>query len=158
MNDTHEYCADEDKAAGQGVTLKISRSRRVDTDITQLEYFLFQNPRAGDMFRRLHYDISLLDCGDVDGITDTTATDEQHKVKVARCPGYDRGLAVAFTNDSMATKCQPIYCDGGRQCPWIYTWDPWWTRMNDARIACEEEYYGNMHLSLCVNRYPAQAR
>lgn len=158
MNNTHEYCPDEDKGANQGVTLKISRSRSVGTDITQLEYFLVQNLEEGDTFKRLHYDVSLLDCGEIEGVTDADATYEQHEEKLARCPGYDGGLALAFTNDSMVTKCRPIYCDGKSKCPWVYTWDPWWTRMNDARMVCGEEFYGDMHLALCVNRYPAQAQ
>lgn len=58
-----QYCWPEDKLGGQGISMKISADEHNLTDIIQFEYALIQNPARGDTYRRLDYDVSLLDCG-----------------------------------------------------------------------------------------------
>ena len=61
----NEYCSSEDKVAGQGISLKISANSTGTGDIVQFEYALIKNPKApsgGDMFYRLEYDFSMIDC------------------------------------------------------------------------------------------------
>ncbi|KAF2445626.1 hypothetical protein P171DRAFT_323327, partial [Karstenula rhodostoma CBS 690.94] len=95
------YCPAEDKLAGQGVSIKISRSNNpADQNITQLEYALYQNPNIHDTFKRLYYDVSLLDCGAPDvSVTDFNATDTMYAKKKELCPGYIGGVAVTFSGD-----------------------------------------------------------
>ncbi|KAH3969207.1 hypothetical protein HBI52_015670 [Parastagonospora nodorum] len=57
------YCWPEDKLGGQGISIKISADEHNFTNILQFEYALVRNPLRGDSYRRLDYDISLLDCG-----------------------------------------------------------------------------------------------
>ncbi|KAF2652290.1 hypothetical protein K491DRAFT_605126 [Lophiostoma macrostomum CBS 122681] len=148
MNDTHEYCPDEDKVASQAVSLKVSKTKDL-VNITQFEYAYI--PDHVDPSKRLSYDISLIDCHRVVGIKDADATDEQHNGKLD-CPGYKGGIGVAFNMDTFNTNCPPVYCDGVHKCPSIYTWE--WTQRNDASLSCKDKYLGSMELVLCASGNP----
>jgi hypothetical protein len=152
MNETHEYCPEADKAAGQGVSFKISRDQELATDHTQFEYALLQNPHDGDTARRLRYDVSLLDCGRISGIKDIEATDEHHRDKLEHCPGYRGGVQVWFSSDSDEKICKRISCDSKTKCLSIYTWE--WTRREEASLECESDYHGDVHVELCAGRKP----
>jgi len=161
-----QYCPQQDKLGGQAVSMKVAKSKETWQNILQIEYALFQNPDRGDKFRRLDYDISLLNCATppVENITDITATAEDHVQKVAQCAGYDGGIAVSFSNNTLPsnspskggngtkTNCPPIWCDGKEKCMMIYMWDR--TRDKEASLACEEEFYGNMTVDLCATKGP----
>lgn len=152
------YCPEEDKLAGQAISLKISKTNNPgDTNITQMEYALYQDPKTGDKFKRLYYDVSLLDCanpnamapeGKAEKITDFNATPEMHARKLALCPGYDGGVSVTFTGDEKGAVCPPIYCDGVQKCFMIYTFDR--TRPQESSFTCEKEYRGDLRLDLCA--------
>ncbi|KAJ4303379.1 hypothetical protein N0V90_002272 [Kalmusia sp. IMI 367209] len=161
------YCPDEDKLAGQGISMKIAKGYSVDNSIMQFEYTLYQNPRIIPLktFKKLIYDVSLLDCGQpmVNGtlangtkglvpaiVTDFNATTAMHDQKVRECPGYDGGVAVTFSTDEKGYNCPPIYCDGKSKSFMIYTWDK--SRDKESTFTCEREYHGNMRLDLCATR------
>jgi hypothetical protein len=154
-NDTKIYCANEDKVAGQGISVKIA-STPGSNNIFQFEYALLQDPargESGDKFRRLNYDVSLLDCAaptDCRNITDVCATPEEQERKAAGCPGYQEGLAVWLDTweKAFAAKCPPMYCTGKQTCMDIYTWDR--TRIDEASVACDAEFKGDLHVDLCV--------
>ncbi|KAF2012237.1 hypothetical protein BU24DRAFT_485645 [Aaosphaeria arxii CBS 175.79] len=153
-----QYCADEDKLAGQGISMKFGRTTDAAAGgILQFEYALVQDPVRGDDFHRLNYDVSLLDCGTIQsGVVDANATKIQHTDKVDNCPGYDGGVAVTFLHDGgNATNCAPIYCNGEEPCKMIYTWDR--TRQGEASLACEREYRGDMRVDLCAKNNPERA-
>ncbi|KAH7118904.1 hypothetical protein B0J11DRAFT_440335 [Dendryphion nanum] len=146
-----EYCADDDKLAGQAISIKIARDKILANGVTQIEYALMQDPNRGDTFNRLNYDISLLDCVRRDDITDAGATAQQHEEKVRGCPGYQGGIAVTFPHDVQgSTNCPPIYCNGTLKCDMIYTWDR--SRPGEASLACAREYKGEMRVDLCANK------
>lgn len=153
VNETLEYCPDEDKVTAQGVSIKISKNESIDGDITQFEYFLAQNP--GDSFRKLYYDIALIDCATNRSIKDVEATDQDHDAK-KKCPGYEGGIGITFNNDTETKKCPPVYCNGEQKCLSNYTFE--WTQRQEANKWCEEEYYGDLHVTLCVNKDPAVAK
>ncbi|KAF1963547.1 hypothetical protein CC80DRAFT_370740, partial [Byssothecium circinans] len=94
------YCAPEDKLAGQGVAFKLATTNISAPDILQIEYALVKDPERGgppgDTFHRLNYDVSLLDCGSRDNISDFNATPQQYKDKADACPGFQGGLSVTF--------------------------------------------------------------
>ena len=149
-----QYCVVDDKVAGQGVSIKVFKGNE-PTNVFQMEYALVKNPARGphgDDFVRLNYDVSLLDCGRVDDVTDCGATPDDHTKKVAACAGYKDGVAVTFKaqngSDVDAGLCMPIYCDGTKKCAAIYTWDR--TRDGEASMACNQEFKGDMHVDLCV--------
>jgi hypothetical protein len=156
---TKGYCQTYDTLYGQGVAMKIARND-TGTDILQVEYSLVKDPMRvpPSTFQRLEFDISLLDCGDPHknpnafggnvGVTDVSATTENHQIKVDRCPGYQNGISVTFPNDPQAKKCRPIKCDGLTTCMSIYTFDR--TRPGEPSHSCEEEYRGNMVVDLCA--------
>ncbi|KAF2795459.1 hypothetical protein K505DRAFT_207627, partial [Melanomma pulvis-pyrius CBS 109.77] len=143
-----KYVPEWDKAAGQGVSVKISKTDKLDADIFQFEYALVKDPKRGDTFFRLNYDVSLLDCARVEGVTDVSGSEEQHKDKLDKCPGYKNGVAVTFDKDPTSAICTPVYCSGESKCKMIYTWDR--TRKNEMSLACNKEYKGDMTLDLCV--------
>ncbi|KAL1595067.1 hypothetical protein SLS60_009754 [Paraconiothyrium brasiliense] len=147
---TPPYCPDEDKLAGQAISMKISKTNNTaDQEITQFEYALYQNPATTDKFKRLYYDVSLLDCGKPDvAVTDFDATDAQHEKKLELCPGYAGGVAVTFSGDEKGENCPPIYCDGKSKCFMIYTFDR--TRPQESSFTCAKEYKGDMRLDLCA--------
>ncbi|KAF2115560.1 hypothetical protein BDV96DRAFT_521108 [Lophiotrema nucula] len=154
----HWYCPEVDKAAGQGVSIKISKDNTM-ANIIQFEYALVMDTARGDNFYRLNYDVSMLDCASQNaaGVTDESAAAAEskgdtrlHDAKVKGCPGYEGGLAVTF--DGNTTNCSPIFCDGTGMCERIYTFDR--TRPDEASLACEAEYRGNMTLDLCVSKNP----
>ncbi|KAF2711556.1 hypothetical protein K504DRAFT_335360, partial [Pleomassaria siparia CBS 279.74] len=142
-----KYCYPWDKAAGQGIAVKVSKTEAIAPDILQFEYALVKDPRRRDTFYRMNYDISLLDCASVANATDVSGTTAQHDDKVAKCPGYNNGVAVTFDADPEAKMCTPVYCDGQEKCPMIYTWDR--TRENEMSLACNGPYTGNMIVDLC---------
>lgn len=144
------YCPGEDKLAGQAVSIKISRSNDpADQNITQLEYALYQNPSTHDTFKRLYYDVSLLDCGAPDiAVTDFNATAAMFARKVEVCPGYAGGVAVTFSGEEEGNVCPPVYCDGESRCFMVYTFDR--TRRQESSFTCEKEYRGDLRLDLCV--------
>lgn len=128
-----------------------------------MEYALYRNPATGDAFKRLYYDVSLLDCanprvmdltgqGFVGGgeITDFNATAGMHAQKLALCPGYEGGVSVTFSGDENGEVCPPIYCDGVEKCFMIYTFDR--TRPQESSFTCEKEYRGDLRLDLCAER------
>ncbi|KAF2652291.1 hypothetical protein K491DRAFT_719050 [Lophiostoma macrostomum CBS 122681] len=158
-NGTVQYCAGEDKIAGQGVSIKISNPADPPNNVFQMEYALVKDPfrggEGGDKFTRFNYDVSLLDCAKIEGITDTCATPEDHAKKAAGCPGYKGGVAVTFMSKDNGTDvdpsiCGPIYCQGDKKCAQIYTWDR--TREGEASLACNQEMKGDMHVDLCVTK------
>ncbi|KAL5436171.1 hypothetical protein PMIN06_006085 [Paraphaeosphaeria minitans] len=144
------YCLLEDKLAGQAVSIKIARSNdTADQNITQLEYALYQNPSTQDTFKRLYYDVSLLDCGAPDvAVTDFNATEAMFARKVKLCPGYAGGVAVTFSADEGGEVCPPVYCDGQSRCFMVYTFDR--TRRQESSFTCDKEYRGDLRLDLCV--------
>ncbi|KAK7184636.1 hypothetical protein PSPO01_09307 [Paraphaeosphaeria sporulosa] len=146
------YCPLEDKLAGQAVSIKIARSNDpADQNITQLEYALYRNPNTHDTFKRLYYDVSLLDCGAPDiAVTDFNATEVMLARKVERCPGYAGGVAVTFSADEGGKVCPPVYCDGISRCFMVYTFDR--TRRQESSFTCEKEYRGDLRLDLCVKK------
>ncbi|CAO2654148.1 Nn.00g108810.m01.CDS01 [Neocucurbitaria sp. VM-36] len=105
INGSDGYCWDYDKLRGQGVSIKVSNNQSVAEDVLQFE---------------LYYDVSLLDCGKVANyaanygfdltdpnhrtITDASSTDDDHKAKVEKCPGYKGGLTVTFPSDTIGEK------------------------------------------------------
>lgn len=152
-----QYCADDDKLSGQAISIKITSNTQKNAGQTQFEYALFQDPRRGDSFKRLNYDISLLDCGNNGKITDAGSSKSEHDDKIQSCPGYRDGVAVTFPHAGGDTSnCPPIFCDGKDKCDMIYTWDR--TRQGEASLACEKEYKGEMRVDLCVGRNPEQKR
>jgi hypothetical protein len=81
-------------------------------------------------------------------LTDVKATENDHAVKLDKCPGYQNGVAVTFPSDKEGKKCPPIHCDGKEKCMSIYTFDR--TREGEASMACHEEYRGDMVVHLCA--------
>lgn len=145
------YCQDEDRLAGQAISFKISFDREPSAPITQFEYALYQNPIIKDPFKKLIYDVSLLDCGQpAENVVDFNATVEMHNQKLAQCPGYSGGVAVSFDADPHGNSCPPIFCDGKDKCYMIYTWDR--TRKQESTFICDKEYRGNMTLDLCATK------
>jgi len=149
---TAGYCVSEDKLAGQGVAIKIAREPIPEKGkVLQFEYALVKDPNRGDKTHRINYDVSLLDCGPEHAdITDSTASAEQLQEKFDHCPGYDGGLAVTFTNDTKGQNCPTTYCNGVDKCFMTYIWER--TRQGESSLSCEEEYWGDMVLDLCVER------
>jgi hypothetical protein len=168
VNTTKGYCWSHDKLAGQGVSMKISNDNTTN-DILQVEYALVKNPMRGpdgDTIHRLHYDISLLDCArpemyvdvykannatdprNVTEINDVQATVADHMIKAQKCPGYQQGIAVTFSNDTKGAICEPIKCDGVNKCKGIYLFDR--TRKDEPSKECAQEYRGNMVVDLCA--------
>ncbi|KAF2244717.1 hypothetical protein BU26DRAFT_434100 [Trematosphaeria pertusa] len=138
------------KMPGQGISIKISNVTGDLSNILQLEYSLVQNPLR-DKFRRLDYDISLLDCAkppaDHANMTDVQSSQELewNQKKIDGCPGYQGGVALWFTDSK---KCRPIYCDGQSYCDGIYNYDK--TREGEMSLACHEEYRGDLYFEVCV--------
>jgi hypothetical protein len=145
-------------------------------DITQFEYALVKDPKRvpPSTFERLEYDVSLLDCAnpfvypklfkvnippaagaaneenagwrDATALTDTSASVDDHKIKVQKCPGYQGGIGVSFPEDKKGV-CKAIGCDGREKCFEIYTFDR--TREGEASLSCGEEYRGDTVVELC---------
>ncbi|KAF2634539.1 hypothetical protein P280DRAFT_554506 [Massarina eburnea CBS 473.64] len=147
------YCPAADKLGGQGVSMKISTDRDVTKNIiTQFEYALMQNlDRTDDTFKRLIYDMSLVDCGNP-GVPadDFNGTEVMHEKKVKECPGYNGGVSITFANDTEAVNCPPVYCDGVNRCLLVYMWDR--SRKMEATWQCLNEYRGDMRVEFCVNK------
>ncbi|KAF2876688.1 hypothetical protein BDV95DRAFT_590762 [Massariosphaeria phaeospora] len=148
---TDTPCESQDKVAGAGVSIKLSRTKEPPKEpdianVTQIEYALLQKP--GEPFHKLNYDFSLLDCAKVN-VTDIGGTAAQHDDKVKLCPGYAGGVAVTFDNDPDYKSCEPVYCDGLSKCLVVYTYDR--TREGEPSLSCKE-YHGNMIVDLCVNK------
>jgi hypothetical protein len=145
-------------------------------DITQFEYALIEDPQRvpPSTFERLEYDVSLLDCANpfvypklfkvnvppaagaanegnagwrnATALTDTSASEEDHEIKVQKCPGYRGGIGVSFPEDRKGV-CKAIRCDGREKCFEIYTFDR--TREGEASLSCGEEYRGDTVVELC---------
>lgn len=149
----NRYCPDMDKISGEGVAIKIfngSAGEESNKNISQLEYALVQDPKRGDTFKRLNYDISLLDCAIPPNhiyaqVNDFHAAGWNRK-KVAQCPGYQGGLAVLFTNTT-EQNCPPIRCNGSEVCLEMYNLDK--TRKDEPSLACNAEFYGTMAFHMC---------
>lgn len=137
--------------------MKISRTPSpADTNSTQIEYALYRDPHTPDTFKRLYYDVSLLDCAAPEllhpgaNVTDFAATPDWHAEKVRLCPGYEEGVAVSFAGDKSGETCPPVYCDGREKCFFIYTWDR--TRKVESSFTCAREYRGDVRVDLCVGK------
>lgn len=139
-------CNGMDKEPGQGIALKISFEDQQFHFISQFEYSLQQNPIRDD-FPRLDFDVSLVDCGRIDSVTDIEAEEDDWYTqnKVTECPGYENGFAVWFDDHTI---CRPVYCDGVHYCDGVYNYDR--TRAGEMSLACDQEYIGNMYIELCV--------
>lgn len=138
------------KMKGQGVSFMINSPNNTDwgNGITQLEYSLIQNPENGDKFKRLWYDVSLLNCAVPKATVSDADASKDHKLnqkKVDGCPGYQNGIAM-WTSDPES--CRPIYCDGVQYCESIYNYDK--TRPDEASFQCTKEYRGNLYVELCA--------
>ncbi|KAF2730078.1 hypothetical protein EJ04DRAFT_414398, partial [Polyplosphaeria fusca] len=150
------YCADEDKLAGQGISVKISRT--VDQkNPTQLEYALKKsnelNQSDPTAFYRLWFDISMLDCASPPSqdtaFTDDNASQDEHQLKVDTCPGYQGGVGLTWDNDQKG--CQPLFDDGTFRNYFnqLYMWDRTHPGAYEASLGCASEYKGNMTFDLC---------
>jgi hypothetical protein len=140
-------CPELNKMEGQAVSFKISNTTEGPENILQLEYTLVQNPERGDDFPRLDYDVSILDCAQIEGISEAMVASDQdlNMKKVNGCPGYQNGLALWFDDHEL---CRPIYCDGVSYCDAIYNYQR--TGKGEDSFACHHEYYGNMYFEMCV--------
>lgn len=152
MVDTHVAPIDAatGKVKGQGVSFMITTPSNADWGhgITQVEYSLIQNSENNDAFKRLWYDISLLNCAAPDHeVTDLQASRDPalNRKKVEGCPGYRNGIAM-WTSES--EKCRPVYCDGVQYCEAVYNYDA--TKVNEASFACTKEYRGDLFVELCA--------
>ncbi|KAF1848571.1 uncharacterized protein K460DRAFT_334845 [Cucurbitaria berberidis CBS 394.84] len=170
-NGTEGYCWDHDKLRGQGVAIKISNNQSLAGDISQFEYALIQNPLDNTTYHKLNYDVSLLDCAKVATyagfygldladsnhriITDASSSDQDHTLKVEKCPGYNTGLALTFPSDKSGERCKPIHCDGKKKCQ-VYYFD--WTRNGEPSMACTAAYKGDMVLDLCIGSKKADGK
>lgn len=141
------------KTKGQGISIKMTRlpEKKYDTNILQLEYSLIDNPERPQRFRRLEYDVSLLNCavppeGPFENMTDKWSSTalEWNQRKIDGCPGYTGGLAL-WTGD--LSSCRPIYCDGVNYCDGIYNYDT--TRAGEMSLSCNKEYQGDLSGAVC---------
>lgn len=152
MVNTHKPLIDSasGKMKGQGISFMVTTPNNTDWghSITQFEYSLIQNPENSDAFRRLWYDVSLLNCAEPETIVsdgDASLNRKLNQEKVDECPGYQNGIAM-WTSDPES--CRPIYCDGVQYCESIYNYDK--TRTDEASFQCTEEYRGNLFVELCA--------
>lgn len=140
-------CQSLRKMEGQAPCIKISNTTEGPENIIQLEYALIKNPERHDNFIRLDYDVSLLNCAQISGLSEkqVEANPELTRKKFAECPGIRAGLALWFDNTDL---CRPIYCDGQTYCDGIYNYSP--TEPGEDSFACHQEYMGNMYFEMCV--------
>lgn len=142
-------CKSLGKMEGQAVSIKISNTTEGPENIIQLEYALIKNPERHDTFIRLDYDVSLLNCAQIAGLSEkeVAADPELTRKKFAECPAIQAGLALWFDNTDL---CRPIYCDGQTYCDGIYNYSP--SEPGEDSFACHQEYKGNMYFEMCVGK------
>lgn len=140
-------CPSLNKMEGQAISMKISKDKDGPESILQLEYALLKNPERGDKFPRLDYDISLLNCAQIENVTEVQAKADTslNQKKIEGCPGYQKGFALWTSRTDI---CRPIYCDGESYCDAIYNYER--TRTGETSFACDEEYKGDLNFELCV--------
>jgi hypothetical protein len=99
-------CESLRKMEGQAPCFKISNTTEGPENIVQLEYALIKNPERHDNFIRLDYDVSLLNCAQIAGLSEkqVAANPELTRKKFAECPGIRAGLALWFDDTDL---CRP---------------------------------------------------
>lgn len=138
-NNSLQYCPNEDKMANQGVSITISRSPELASDILQFEYELVQEPDFN--YQRFKYDVSLLDCGRVQNTTSQISNGNNGNRQ--GCSAYNDGLSVTFDGHG-SSLCPWITCNPGEGCR---SNDKSWPQ--EPGLVCDQELRGNVTLRFC---------